>query len=242
MAEKRNYEYLIFDADHTLLHYTEDERQAFKRMFLDYGLPTDEEMLSACVELSKTVWAQAGMNDVETERVQKSWHTTYRTHVTDIFRILFEKSPCKIDPVTAGKRFLAELLIGVAYMPSAREVLGHFSKKQGGRYGIIVATNGVADMQESRLSPLKAWIDHVFISEKVGYIKPTKEFFLHILNKVGITADKCLMIGDSLSSDMQGAIGVGMDCCWYNFRGAKNEKGVPVTYEIQDLKDLYKLL
>ena len=50
------------------------------------------------------------------------------------------------------------------------------------------------------------------------------------------------MIGDSLSSDIQGGINFGIDTCWTNFKKVKNSTTLNPTYEISDLKDLMKIL
>ena len=41
----RNYEYLIFDADHTLLNYLADERAAFCALYEELGMERTEALL-----------------------------------------------------------------------------------------------------------------------------------------------------------------------------------------------------
>jgi 2-haloacid dehalogenase len=51
-----------------------------------------------------------------------------------------------------------------------------------------------------------------------------------------------LLIGDSLSSDIQGGLDYGLDTCWYNPVGELRPDGLPITYEIGHLRDLLKML
>jgi 2-haloacid dehalogenase len=51
-----------------------------------------------------------------------------------------------------------------------------------------------------------------------------------------------LMIGDSLSSDIAGGIGYGLDTCWYNPHGLPGRADLAPTYEIRDLAELLPLL
>ena len=44
----KRYRYLIFDADHTLIDFEADEREAFKKIFAECGRETDAEMLTRC--------------------------------------------------------------------------------------------------------------------------------------------------------------------------------------------------
>ena len=59
----------------------------------------------------------------------------------------------------------------------------------------------------------------------------------------GITdARRALMLGDSLSSDIAAAANAQVDACWYNPKGQKNEKGLPVAYEIRSLDEVDAIL
>ena len=51
-----------------------------------------------------------------------------------------------------------------------------------------------------------------------------------------------LIIGDSLSSDMQGGINAGIDRCWYRPSSEVNTEGIPVDYEIEDLWQIWDIL
>ena len=53
---------------------------------------------------------------------------------------------------------------------------------------------------------------------------------------------KVLMVGDSLTSDIQGGINFGIDTCWYNPGHKENTKNISVTYEIDDLCQLEEIL
>ena len=54
----------------------------------------------------------------------------------------------------------------------------------------------------------------------------------------GLTADNALVIGDSLSSDIQGANNAGLPCCWFNPRGLPRPEGLRIDYEIRALEEL----
>ena len=54
--------------------------------------------------------------------------------------------------------------------------------------------------------------------------------------------EQTLIIGDSLSSDMQGGIHAGIATCWMNPKQKPNVQDLPITYEITNLKELYSIL
>ncbi len=44
------------------------------------------------------------------------------------------------------------------------------------------------------------------------------------------------MIGDSRSTDIQGANNAGLPCCWYNPAGKARPEDLRIDYEIRDLQ------
>lgn len=51
-----------------------------------------------------------------------------------------------------------------------------------------------------------------------------------------------LIIGDSLTSDMQGGNNAGIMTCWFNPKGKNKDKNVEIDFEIADLKELVGIL
>ena len=56
----------------------------------------------------------------------------------------------------------------------------------------------------------------VFTSEDAKAYKPRKELFEFALNRVGLSPEEVLHIGDSLSSDIKGASSIGINAIWVN--------------------------
>ena len=51
-----------------------------------------------------------------------------------------------------------------------------------------------------------------------------------------------MIVGDSLTSDMQGGNNAGIFCCWYNPKGSKNTGDVKVDFEIKNLWEVKEIL
>ena len=66
----------------------------------------------------------------------------------------------------------------------------------------------------------------VFTSEDAKSYKPRKELFELALNSTGLSAEQVVHIGDSLSSDVKGALSVGIDAVWVNRSGRDVPDGV----------------
>lgn len=116
-------------------------------------------------------------------------------------------------------------------------------KERGFRQYIV--TNGVNKTQAKkvRLSGLDQMVDGVFVSELMGYPKPRKEYFDACFEQLaGVTREECLLVGDSITSDMQGGVNAGIAVCWYNPKGQTDCSGLMIDYEIRDLHELLKIL
>ena len=114
-----------------------------------------------------------------------------------------------------------------------------------GKCELIVASNGPVAEQKPRLdnAGISRYFSRFFISEAMGVNKPDKKFFDIILENIG-NQDKSslLMIGDDLSSDIQGAINVGINSCWFNQKGKENSLGIKPTFTIYSFEELLPFL
>ena len=110
------------------------------------------------------------------------------------------------------------------------------------RYKLVLATNGIEQVQKERLSDFLPYTHRLYISEKIGFIKPTGDFYNYVMSDLKCRLDECLMIGDSITNDMVGAKAIGMDVCYYNTKGKKIPEGVLVDYEVNSIRDLVQIL
>ena len=238
----KKYTHIIFDADHTLLNYLADEKQAFLSLYKQLGIPITDELLAVSREASETAWVEAGLYNVTDPMVQKQYHTLYRTHTEDIFRRIFAKFPCEsISKKEAGLTFLDKLTVkGVAF-DGALDVIRQLSKRCGGVYKVAIATNGLAEIQHKRLEAFAPMVEKVYVSQDLASVKPLPAFFEKMLKDLGAKAKNCLMVGDSLVSDIQGAKAVGMDTCWLNANGLEDKDGV-ADYTVKNIRAVLDIL
>ena len=118
-------------------------------------------------------------------------------------------------------------------------------KKLKDQYKQYVVTNGTFIAQERKLkkSGIGELVEASFISDLIGYEKPAMEFFNHVFENIGhYEKDEVLIIGDSLTSDMQGGNNAGIICCWYNPNHLENTKGIKIDHEIDNLWQLEEIL
>ena len=89
---------------------------------------------------------------------------------------------------------------------------------------------------------LYPWFEQVFVSQEIGHNKPSPAFFQACFDRIpGFDPKMCMMVGDSLTSDILGGRNAGIKTCWINPQGKPHGDIVP-DYEIQALSQLEGLL
>ncbi|WP_210468702.1 YjjG family noncanonical pyrimidine nucleotidase [Sporosarcina sp. 6E9] len=224
------YEMILFDVDDTLFDFGKSEKLALYKTFTEFGLPTglvDYEV--DYQEISKVLW-----RDLEQGLIT----------ITDLgierFKRLFLSNELDIDAEVFSRAYLENLGNKTHLVEGAVELCDNLSA-----YRMAIITNGFTEVQKSRIegSPLCNMFEHMIVSEEVGYQKPEKEIFDHTFSKLQLTnSAKVLIVGDSLTSDIQGGINYGIDTCWFNPHLKENNLEIAPTYEIRKLTDLLKII
>lgn len=102
---------------------------------------------------------------------------------------------------------------------------------------MCAATNGLMCVQRPRVEALGDRIHRLFCSETMGVVKPMEAFFARVLEETGARAEQCLMVGDSLRSDISGAKRSGMRTIWVNRNGQAAGEYAPDEI-VENLKEI----
>jgi len=111
-------------------------------------------------------------------------------------------------------------------------------------YRLAMLTNGAVDLQREKIAGcgLAPYFEVITISGEIGIGKPDRQVFDLTLERLGLGVDEVIMIGNSLSSDVAGANGVGIRSIWLNRHGMDNDTGIVPDVEIKDLDGLETVL
>lgn len=223
----KEYKFILWDIDDTLIDFKASEKVALKKCFDTYGVDLTEEQIKEYARINKNYWTL-----LEQGKVEKTAMLTQR--FIDFLDYLGVNN---IDGAMINKEFQMTIGDHVVMFPGALELC---KSLKGVKYQYAV-TNGTIIAQERKLknTGLDKIFDGVFISDKIGYQKPDIRFFEEVARKISnFNPKEALLIGDSLTSDMQGANNAGIDCCWFNPKGLKQDKDLHINYEVKTLKDL----
>ena len=222
------YDFLLFDADDTLLDFGAEEKIAFRATFESYGYAYDEAvMLPAYNTINHRLWGAFEKGEIQKQEI-----------IDRRFKELFEHLGIKGDAAAFSRDYQDNLgKLGGVPEPGAVQAV----KELQGKARLFVVTNGIKETQEQRMqrSGLAPFFENMFISDVLGVRKPQKEYFDIVFSEIsGFDPSRALLIGDSLTSDMAGGENAGIDTCWYNKQREKKPAGISVTYEIHTLTDV----
>lgn len=226
-----NYDVVLFDADDTLFDYKKAEDFALSSVFEEFGIQSpDTDIIPLYRTINQELW-----NEFEKGAISLAELRVER------FSRLFAGTGITVGADEFSSRYLNYLGQGSYLIDGALELIQELHAKL--RLGII--TNGIREVQLSRFA--KAGVDHYFehiiVSEDTGYQKPHLGIFEYAFNKLGITDPaRALIVGDSLTSDIQGGLNSGMDTCWYNPHNKVNQTPVQPKFEIKQLSEVLNLL
>lgn len=110
----------------------------------------------------------------------------------------------------------------------------------GGSYRLALLTNGAPAIQRLKLagSGLADYFELVVVSGDLGVGKPDPSVFSYALDRLASTADRAVMIGNSLSADVAGARGVGIRAIWLNRVGEDRSPDLVPDQVVSSLDDV----
>jgi putative hydrolase of the HAD superfamily len=179
---------VVHDAHHQLRHVPFDEFERAHAAFLE--------------ELHLDVIT--GVRGIDDARIER-------------FRRLFlaagaAEGEVDLPTVAAGYR--------TAYI-SARQAVGGAlalltALKPRVRIGIV--TNNLLEEQRDKITRLgfASYVDALVVSEEAGVSKPDPAIFRLALERLNVDADDAVMVGDSWTADVEGALAAGIRPIWFN--------------------------
>ena len=225
------YKFLLFDLDHTLLDFDTAEDVALTQLLKEEGVADIQAYKDYYVPMNKSLW-----KDLEEKKITKQELVNTR------FSKLFSHFGIEKDGVYLAERYQFYLAQQGQVFSGAMELLDSLIDRG---YELYAATNGITTIQTGRIaqSGLAPYFNQIFISEQLQTQKPDSLFYDEIGQQIaGFSKEKTLMIGDSLTADIQGGNNADIDTIWYNSHHLENKTKAQPTYEVDSYQALLELL
>jgi putative hydrolase of the HAD superfamily len=228
------YRHLFFDLDHTLWDFDANSRETLAELYVEFDLAAkgvyDFDLFHKNYLVhNDLLWARYrnGYIKVDELRWKRMWLTLLD------FKIGSETLAREM-----GNRFLNLLPGRKLLFPYAKEILEYLANKN---YQLHLITNGFEVTQHHKLrnSGIDKYFIEVITSEGSNSLKPHKAIFDYAFLKTKSKCHECIMIGDNIEADIQGAINAGMDQVYVNHLRVPSP--ITPTYTVYALNELEQI-
>jgi len=226
-----DYTCLFFDLDRTLWDYESNARKSLNQIYDSYHLEeffsSPEEFYSLYDRINDGLW-----EDYRQGRISKNLLRNER------FSRTLEKKGIKDEKLAEniGSEYLEITPRMNILFPNTIPLLDYLSEKG---YVMNILTNGFLNTQEKKMknSGIDQYFDKIFSSEEIGINKPRPEIFHWAVSSLHMKKAACLMIGDDLKVDIEGAVSYGMDGVLFD----PQAKSLDNTKKYRIISDLIEL-
>ena len=225
---------IFLDWDDTIGDWSGAEHKALQELYANYHLEalyaTAEDYIAAYKPYNLELWGMYGRGEVTKEWLH--FHRFYKP----IDRLQVTGDRLRELAHEMGDEFLRLTNKYFSVLSGADEVVRELAKK----YPLTIISNGFKEVQYYKFahSGLADCFTHTIISEEVGINKPQPGIFNIALEKNGVSTEEAIMIGDSYSSDIQGAKNAHIDQIWLHAGEAEET----ATFIVPALKDVLTIL
>lgn len=112
-------------------------------------------------------------------------------------------------------------------------------------FKLLLLTNGDSQTQREKIEAVgcEDLFDAVVVGGEHAEQKPAASIFIHCFELLGVKPQECIMVGDSLDTDIQGGINAGVRATvWINKEGASAPQNITPDYNIPSVLDLPNVL
>ena len=203
------YTHILIDLDDTLWDFRKNSKIAMQEIFNDYELinyyDSFESFYCIYMEKNNQLWEQYAKGEISKDFLS-------------LERFLYPLRIVGNEDVELAKKmgddFLYRTAMQTNLVDGAIEILEYLRSKG---YILSIISNGFVEVQykKMRRSGLLPYFSNIFLSEEVGYQKPDIRFFQSVLESLNVAPTECLVIGDNMQTDIQGAESAGICAVLY---------------------------
>ncbi len=221
----------LVDADDTVIDFHGASAQALRVAFEESGISWEERFSIEFKKINDGLWEALERKELtRTELIERRF-PFYLKHL----------NINDVDGNEFNKKYLQYLATHPIYVTGAENFLTELRKM--GR--VFIVTNGTEWIQKSRfrIAKLYDYAEEAFISDSIGYDKPSKGYTDYVLSHIkDFEREKAVWIGDSLSADIKAANEAGITSIWYNpTQKVATNKAKP-DYTVDNFEKILKIL
>lgn len=222
---------VLLDVDDTLLDFDACSRFSMLEAARAFSLTFPEDYFEIFHRVNTGLWLEIQEGNLTVDGLREvRWQAIFREYGLDFDGAVFED------------RFKANLNLSAEPVEGALELLRYL---HGRGYILAAASNGPYGQQVRRLGSagMLDFFDRLFISERIGAVKPSADFFTACFRELApLRPEEVMMVGDSLTADIRGARDFGLPTCWFNIHRSRETPDPVPDFTVERLAEIEKIL
>jgi putative hydrolase of the HAD superfamily len=232
------YKHIFFDLDDTIWDFDKNAKESLHEIYHTFQLQdlgeqvTWENFYTTFKKVNTDLWKKYNQGTIGQEELRYAR-----------FLLILHKLGIKQENIpfkTLSDTYLAITPLKPHLVTDAENILNYLKKKG---YFLHIMTNGFQDIQILKLksSGINNYFNEIISSTNSGAKKPNIKIFQYALKKTATHKDECLIIGDNLETDIEGAFRAEWNSIWFNKENI-DHKEEKATHNINSLVELFSIL
>lgn len=219
--------HVFFDLDHTLWDFDKNSALTFGKIFKMHNIDISlEGFLEVYEPVNLSYWKR--YRDDEIDKMELRYG-----RLRDTFReISFSVDETLIHNLSTD--YIEHLSSFSHLFDGTLELLQYLQPK----YQLHIITNGFeeAQMKKMNASAITSYFKTITNADVAGVKKPNPIIFDHALKMANAQSQESIMIGDNYEADILGALNVGYDAIFFNYRNDQTESHIKQINHLSQLK------
>ncbi len=232
MAALKDKKHLFFDFDDTLWDFQKNSTVVLNELFYEFDLESRlqvglNEFLSAYKKTNLAFWSLYYKGQINKQYLRNHrFNETFKLFGYDNYE----------ENLVITEQYLKRAPQGSSLKEGCIETLDYLKQN----YKLHIITNGFKEVFTIKMDAcgIKEYFEHIIISEEHALVKPDTKIFRMAESFAGARADECVMIGDSLESDIEGALNAGWDAVFLTENNDHGYEGKTIS-RLEELRMLF---
>ena len=224
---KTNITDIFFDLDHTLWDFDKNSEIAFNRIFKNkFPKICCNDFIEKYIPINQACWKLYQNDEISHPELR------YNRLKLSFDAINIAVSDEDINQI--ANDYIDSLTENNHLFDGAIEILEYLKPK----YKLHIITNGFANIQDKKINNalLSGYFSTITNSESAGVKKPNSIIFDYAVNLAQASKENCIMIGDCLDADVNGALNAGLDAIFFNDKKMKAPENIKQINNLLELK------
>ena len=219
MVDLRNKKHIFFDLDNTLWDFDKNSAAVLAELFEEFSLGAKlntglSEFIGHYRDVNLALWSKYYKREIDKKFLREERFN----HVFSKYGYTNHEENLELTG-----HYIQRAPKGTCLKENCIETLDYLKT----RYQLHIITNGFKEIQHIKIDGcgLRNYFSNIIISEEYGLVKPEEQIFRLAEQFAGTDKNSCVMVGDSLESDVEGALNAGWEAIYFADHQPRNYQG-----------------